>query len=1634
MDINTNFIAGKMNKSVDERLVPQGQYLDALNVRLGSTETTEIGAVENSKGNTILTNVGYQGTTLSTSAVCIGAFEDGVNENIYWFVHDPASALSNSGKVDMIMSYNTVTQSTTYHVISETVLNFNPIYLITGVDLIEDLLFFTDDYNAPRKINIVRTYPDPTNTGDQITDEDLNVIVKPPGFSSYTTSLGVTVDELAAPALKPVVIPGDENYIVDRFLCFAYRYQYLDNEYSATSLFTTSVFEPGQFWFDPDNYYNEGMENIYNAVDVTFNTGSKQVIAIELLYKESAINEIYVIERYKKSELGWPNNNVQTVRFSNSKIFSLLASDELLRWYDNVPRFAKAQTIMGNRLTYGNYIDQYDIVNQQDAQIPINFSTTGISKEITNANATAILTTTAQNILNPNQSVQVSLDTATFDLIDLGIDLPIPLGAEFNLQVKLTSGVSQAAPYNTPLGGDTASPFFPTNFSTNTSSTEFFLETRIIAQSIYTSYNDFLNSSEMAAAIGTGSTLTPITPGAVYGNSLSDELYKVINPPTSPVTYVFLNSGKFSSSPAQQGFRLLVVGDTFKLQAPAIQYQYDDGLGTIVNAYEYFSYSFTSITQAIVPYRGTSTDCDFSFSSVSDSSSLHSNRNYDASIMYMDEYGRSSTALVSPDNTVFFQASTSININTIDVQINNEPPYWATKYKFLLKPTLSDYNIIYSNEVYTSKLKTNISYVRLQGEATSLVAKGDILTVKIDSGGGAVSSLVQTTVLDVEALAAGDSQAPVVTPLPTDAPAGLYMKLQPQGYSAATNPESNVNIPYDKECSAQYVTTGVELKYPVHIINPDGSVPAPAGEFEIPVGSVVSMRFKARRGSGFLCNVAGFKKILTKASPPNYLVTATQQASNFRDFWIQENIDPALFMVSTGEVEFTTKYYNFIFTSGNSPAFVQDELQFYWIQDGPLLPMFLGIKACGEGCFAGVGPNKLCVHAQISININNNFMVFETKPKEADVNLFYDSSEMYNILPDINGNLAHQGDGKIGSQNQIIATGLPATVTLPFFDCFTFGNGVESFRYRDLSTTKDFALGERVTAVSNNAFAEADRFAGLTYSGVYSGSNNVNNLNEFNLGLVNFKDCELVFGPIMKLHARQTDILVLQEDRISYVLADKNLISDAAGGGAIITTPTILGNQIARIEEFGISFNPESFSAWGRDMYFSDTKRGAVLKLSGTGIKSDSLEVVSAFGMRSYFRDKFVDQLNTQKLGGYDPYMNEYVFSSNNIGIPVTLTKTPCGGQIQRVNSTAPLTLTIELGTATGNFVVRAIPSGGSMDINIVIDWNNNITTNNNLTSPTNIVVNKSSAFPTTATIAITVNDTSSYRLVYDCVETQTLNVVSVVLGSPISGLMSQGAQTINYNYNWTNGQFTSPTDTNLVTFSPTNNVSAYVIATGQSSIGMFPNNGANVTMRTIKTSTDTYTFNDNENRFYAIPTNAVPFSSGATFDLTLLTTPSTPITGSQPDTNGVDTVYQATSTALNITNATQTLYLVWDLRDRDNEDFCFSQIDANDSCTGCSPVSNCTAFEASLGDGFFPNVCNGGAGLPMRGTDYYHNGAGTYPTVGDTVWQTAGPNPSNPCSFGIIATPSFTYYYMLNGDIMHIAGNGAVIQILTCP
>jgi hypothetical protein len=57
------------------------------------------------------------------------------------------------------------------------------------------------------------------------------------------------------------------------------------------------------------------------------------------------------------------------------------------------------------------------------------------------------------------------------------------------------------------------------------------------------------------------------------------------------------------------------------------------------------------------------------------------------------------------------------------------------------------------------------------------------------------------------------------------------------------------------------------------------------------------------------------------------------------------------------------------------------------------------------------------------------------------------------------------------------------------------------------------------------------------------------------LGLLNYKHLEESFGRIMVAHARSTDVMVIQENKISYVLAGKNLLSDSVDGGSIASVP-----------------------------------------------------------------------------------------------------------------------------------------------------------------------------------------------------------------------------------------------------------------------------------------------------------------------------------------------------------------------------------------------------------------------------------------------------------------------------------------------
>ena len=56
-ELKNAFIKGRMNKDLDERLVPNGEYRDAKNINISRSEGSDVGAIENILGNTVITNI-----------------------------------------------------------------------------------------------------------------------------------------------------------------------------------------------------------------------------------------------------------------------------------------------------------------------------------------------------------------------------------------------------------------------------------------------------------------------------------------------------------------------------------------------------------------------------------------------------------------------------------------------------------------------------------------------------------------------------------------------------------------------------------------------------------------------------------------------------------------------------------------------------------------------------------------------------------------------------------------------------------------------------------------------------------------------------------------------------------------------------------------------------------------------------------------------------------------------------------------------------------------------------------------------------------------------------------------------------------------------------------------------------------------------------------------------------------------------------------------------------------------------------------------------------------------------------------------------------------------------------------------
>ena len=140
-EAKNTFLKAKMNQDLDDRLLPNGEYRTAQNVLVGKSEEDSVGTLQNIKGNEILDSL-----TRPANSFIIGYLMDTTGNRIFAFFTDNVNNHS-------IRYHNINTEGWT--ILAEgAFLNFSTVYPILNINLLEDLLFWTDNNNQPRKINV----------------------------------------------------------------------------------------------------------------------------------------------------------------------------------------------------------------------------------------------------------------------------------------------------------------------------------------------------------------------------------------------------------------------------------------------------------------------------------------------------------------------------------------------------------------------------------------------------------------------------------------------------------------------------------------------------------------------------------------------------------------------------------------------------------------------------------------------------------------------------------------------------------------------------------------------------------------------------------------------------------------------------------------------------------------------------------------------------------------------------------------------------------------------------------------------------------------------------------------------------------------------------------------------------------------------------------------------------------------------------------------------------------------------------------------------------------------------------------------------------------------------------------------
>ena len=361
---------GGMNTDDDVRFVSQGDYRSSTYARSGSAEDQNMGAIESIPGNVLIDNDDYpdgvntvigSAKWIENNSIIYFVFNDQNNHSIWTYKLD-------TKEIKKVISNLTATiilpppfDPITIETYAGEALNFDVKNKIYHANVIDNLLYWTDGINPPRKLDINMAIKFIESNG---TDEEGYLLAS---FSSVEDA-SKTMDVLKAP---PTVIIEAEyqtnpnknfNKLYGNQYQFRYQYVYENNEESKWSMISKQPFPTVTEFVAGRNTIDALADN---EIKLMYYTGTVNVRQINFAYRRGENGVWLIFKQLDKIQENIISYQTEELIFDDNTAPKGATLTDIL--YDNVPQTAICQEILSNQsLAYGNFYADYDLVENID--------------------------------------------------------------------------------------------------------------------------------------------------------------------------------------------------------------------------------------------------------------------------------------------------------------------------------------------------------------------------------------------------------------------------------------------------------------------------------------------------------------------------------------------------------------------------------------------------------------------------------------------------------------------------------------------------------------------------------------------------------------------------------------------------------------------------------------------------------------------------------------------------------------------------------------------------------------------------------------------------------------------------------------------------------------------------------------------------------------------------------------------------------------------------------------------------------------------------------------------------------------------------------------------------------------------